>query len=289
MKLRFLLRPSLAIVFGFIGALIAKVLTPAEIWVVSGFWFLVVGAGAFGLLGFILPELATLAGKAGIAVLAGQIVAQIPQVLPFRPRRKRSAAHKYINPMFVDTSALIDGRLGQVAQTDFLFGTLLVIPSVIGELHVLADSKDDGKRARGRRGLDVLGEIGEGRKIKVEVLKAEPTEKTVDAKLLKIAKNWRGKIITCDFNLNKVAKIHKVPVLNINELASAARTPVLVGESMLLRLVAAGKQKNQGVGYLADGTMVVVAEGAHLVGQTVKVRVVKVLQTAAGKMVFASL
>lgn len=286
MNTKLLLRPALTIILGFIGALVAKNSTPPEIFEITGKYFLIVAALAFGTLGFILPDILELAGKAGIAALASQIAGSLPQSrrvgLPFRRR-----GQKYNLPLVVDTSSLIDGRIVEVAKTGFLTGTLLVIPSVISELHKLADSADDLKRARGRHGLDTLGLLQAEKNIKVEVLTSEPKDAEVDSKLIKLAHDLKGKVITVDYNLNKVAKVRKVAILNVNELANAVKTPVLPNEKLTIHINTVGKEKNQGVGYLSDGTMVVVEDAAAMKGKTVDVLVLRVLQTAAGKMIFA--
>jgi len=285
MKLRILLRPSLTIVFGFLGAFIARNVTPPEIFAITGNYFLLVAIFAFGILGFILPELFELAGRAGIAALAKQIVSYLPG------RRKVSGKNttKYVNPMIIDTSALIDGRIADVLKTGFIYGTFLVIPSVVSELHRLADSSDELKRGRGRRGLDILGALQKEKSVRVEILKTEPKDAKVDDKLIKAAKQVRGKIVTVDFNLNKVAKVKGVRTLNINELANAVKTAVLPGERLKIQIKSVGREKDQGVGYLDDGTMVVVEEGAKLKGRSVDIEVLRVLQTAAGKMIFGKL
>ena len=291
MKIRTLLRPTLAVVFAFVGLLIARGASPLGIFEIFGDFFLVVAIFAFGILGFIAPDLVELAGRAGIAALALQIARNLPKPtsgsFPFRRRNKKLAG--LVNPLVVDTSALIDGRLSEVARAGFLWGSLLVAPSVIAELHRLADSHDDLTRAKGRRGLDELASLGRQKSLKSVVLNSEPKEKTVDEKLVKLAKNTGGKLLTCDFNLAKVAKLKKVTVANLNELANALKTAVLPGERLRIRIIAYGKADDQGVGYLNDGTMVVVEGAREMKGQTVAVRVEKVLQSQAGKMIFASL
>jgi uncharacterized protein YacL len=259
--------------------------TPPEIFAITGNYFLLVAIFAFGILGFILPELLELIGQAGVAALAGQIVSYLPG-----RRKSISKNHsKYPNPMVIDTSALIDGRIAEVVGTGFIWGTFLVIPSVISELHRLSDSTDELKRGRGRRGLDILGALQKEKSVRVEVLKTEPKEKTVDDKLVILAKQVGGKIVTVDYNLNKVAKVKGVKTLNINELANAVKTAVLPGERLKIQIKSVGREKNQGVGYLADGTMVVIEDGARLKGRNVDVEVLRVLQTAAGKMIFGKL
>ena len=292
MKFKIFLRPALSIVFGFLGAFIGRSGTPPDIFAITGDYFVFVAFVAFAVLGFILPDIVELAGKAGIAVLAKQISERIQSASSSRlsvPRislRRRQKNIKWENPMILDTSALIDGRIADVARTGFLYGTFLVIPSVISELHRLADSADDGKRTRGRRGLDSLVELQKHKKLKVVVLNNEPKADKVDDKLLAQAKKVKGKLVTVDFNLNKVGKVKGVGILNINELVSAVKTPVLPSEQLSIKVSSLGKEQGQGVGYLDDGTMVVVEDGAKLKGRKVKVSVHRVLQTAAGQMIF---
>lgn len=292
MKFKILLRPSLAIVFAFIGVVVVRRGAP-EILAVFGNILLIAAALAFGILGFILPEVLELAGRAGIAALARQIVSYLPtpsgglSVPTFSFRKKSRGLGKGANPLICDTSVLIDGRIVDIAASGFILGTIIVAPSVIRELHTLADLGDSLKRGRGRRGLDVLAKLQKEKKVKVEILAKEPVGATVDEKLVELAHDSRGKLLTVDWNLNKVASARKIGVLNINELANAVKTAVLPGERLMVTVSNMGREKDQGVGYLADGTMVVVEEGAGFIGQTVNVVVGKVLQTAAGKMVFA--
>ncbi len=296
MKPKSFLRLALFIVFGFIGAFVARSGTPPDIFAITGGYFLLAAVIAFATLGFILPDVLELAGKAGIAALAKQIADHIPtrtgpQIsmsrFPFKGRRSKKAINGYVNPLVVDTSSLIDGRLSEVAQTGFLFGTFLVIPSVISELHKLSDSADDLKRAKGRRGLDVLAGLKKNKRVKVEILRSEPKDNEVDDKLVSLARKLKGRILTVDYNLNKVSKIRGVDILNVNELANAVKTAVLPKDSLEIRVSAKGREKGQGIGYLQDGTMVVVENGVDFEGKSVRVEVQRVLQTAAGKMIFA--
>ncbi len=232
-----------------------------------------------------------------IASLAKEIATYLPRAAAASltasknrfSRRKGKTAAKYPNPIVVDTSVLIDGRVLDVAKSGFLMGTLLVLPSVISELHSLSDSRDDLKRAKGRRGLDVLADLLKLKQTKVVVLETEPKEGGVDEKIVKIAKNLRGRILTLDFNLSKVAKVKNLQILSLNELANAVKTSVLPHESIQIQIKAKGKGEKQGVGYLEDGTMVVVEGGANLVGKTVNVDVARVIQTLAGKMIFGKI
>ena len=293
MKSNVFFRLILAVFLGAIGVLIAKAVPPPELFVATGDYFFIIAALAFGILGFISPDLIKLAGQAGVSALASQIADHLPvradiNVPRIFPGRKKTAS-RYSNPMIIDTSALIDGRLVDVCQTGFMFGTFLVIPSVVDELHKLSDSANDAKRVRGRRGLDNLNKLMREKRVKVNVLLREPNGAGVDEKLVKIAKSLRAKIVTVDFNLNKVAKVNKIVVLNINELANSIKTPILPHDTLTIKVLTVGRERDQGVGYLDDGTMVVVEDGSKLVGKFANVTVLKVLQTAAGKMVFARL
>ena len=187
----------------------------------------------------------------------------------------------------VDTSVIIDGRLADVIDTGFLDGRLIVPHFVLRELQQVADSSDPLKRARGRKGLETLNNIKKMPSVQVEIPQTDfPAIPEVDLKLIELARRTGGKVITNDFNLNKVARVRDVPVLNINELANALKPVVLPGEPMKVFILKEGKEPNQGVAYLDDGTMVVVDDGRPLVGQTVDIVITSVLQTTAGKMFF---
>ena len=191
------------------------------------------------------------------------------------------------NMIVVDTSAIIDGRIVDVCKTKFISGKMVVPRFVLKELQQIADSQDPVKRQRGRRGLEVLNTLQKDLGIPLTIHEDDfPDLKEVDAKLVKLAKLLEGMILTVDFNLNRVASIQNIKVLNINELANALKPVVFPGELMEIKLLKEGKEHNQAVGYLEDGTMVVVEEGRRMVGQTVKVAVTSVLQTQAGKMIF---
>ena len=193
-------------------------------------------------------------------------------------------------PKIFDTSVIIDGRISDIMKTGFIEGPIVIPEFVLVELRHIADSSDSLKRNRGRRGLDVLNKIQSDYGIEIYNTteeKALDEIPEVDVKLLKLAQIMNGKVVTNDFNLNKVAAIKGVPVLNINELANALKPVVLPGEEMILSLVKEGKERNQAVAYLDDGTMIVVEEGRKFIGQTIKVIVTSVLQTSAGRMIFA--
>ena len=191
------------------------------------------------------------------------------------------------SPKVLDTSVIIDGRILDIINTDFLEGELIVTEFVLEELQHIADSPDDLKRERGRRGLDIINKIKESDKIKLTVLDKDYKDiKEVDAKLLKLALDLGAKVFTNDYNLNKVADVQGIPILNINDLANSLKPVVIPGEKMEIEVIKKGKGKNQGVGYLEDGTMVVVEDGQDLIDQTIKAKVTSVLQTSAGRMIF---
>ena len=198
-----------------------------------------------------------------------------------------------VNPKLLDTNVIIDGRIADVCRAGFLEGAIYIPGFVLEELHQIADSSDDLKRNRGRRGLDILNEMQSEADIQVRVYDRYDVRLSdsdgVDVKLVKLAKNLDASIITNDFNLNKVAQLYGVAVLNVNELANAVKPVVLPGEEMKVTIVKEGKEINQGVAYLDDGTMVVVENGKRSINQTVPVVVSSVLQTVAGKMIFADL
>jgi uncharacterized protein YacL len=188
----------------------------------------------------------------------------------------------------LDTSAIIDGRIVDICKTGFLEGVIVVAGFVLEELRHIADSPDLLKRNRGRRGLDVLNKIQKEMDIPVQIYEADFEDITeVDSKLVKLAKTINGKIITNDFNLNKVCELQGIAVLNINELANAVKPVVLPGEEMVAQIIKDGKETGQGIAYLDDGTMIVVEGGRRYIGETVDVLVTSVLQTAAGRMIFA--
>ncbi len=192
--------------------------------------------------------------------------------------------------VILDTSVIIDGRIADIFQTHFIEGRIVIPRFVLKELQQIADSQDALKRNRGRRGLDILNKIQKNTALDVKIQEEDfPEVKEVDAKLVKLAKLLGAKIFTNDFNLNKVAEFQGVSVLNINELAASLRPVVLPGETMEVRISKEGKEYNQGVAYLDDGTMVVVDNSKHVIGQVTKIVVTSVLQTSAGRMIFARL
>ena len=187
----------------------------------------------------------------------------------------------------LDTSVIIDGRIADIAETGFLDGVIVTPQFVLRELQLVADSADSLKRNRGRRGLDVLQRLQKMATLQIQIVEDDfPAVREVDLKLIELAKVYEGKIITNDFNLNKVAQLQGVEVLNINELANSLKPIVLPGEIMKVFILKEGKEYNQGVAYLDDGTMVVVDNARKMIGKTIDVSVTSVLQTTAGKMIF---
>jgi uncharacterized protein YacL len=187
----------------------------------------------------------------------------------------------------LDTSVIIDGRISDIAETGFLDGVIVIPQFVLRELQMVADSADSMKRNRGRRGLDILQRLQKVASLNIQIVEDDfPAVREVDLKLIELAKVYEGKIITNDFNLNKVAQLQGVDVLNINELANALKPIVLPGEIMHVFVLKEGKEYNQGVAYLDDGTMVVVDNARKAIGKTIDISVTSVLQTTAGKMIF---
>ncbi|HTH50411.1 MAG TPA: TRAM domain-containing protein [Pyrinomonadaceae bacterium] len=190
----------------------------------------------------------------------------------------------------LDTSVIIDGRIADVAETGFLGGTLIIPQFVLTELQQVADSPDSSKRQRGRRGLDMLQRLRNSTKLDVQIVETDfPNVREVDLKLIELGTQLDAVLVTNDFNLNKVSQLRGVEVLNINELANAVKPVVLPGEAMRVFILKEGKEYNQGVAYLDDGTMVVVDHARKLIGKTADISVTSVLQTTAGKMIFGRL
>lgn len=188
----------------------------------------------------------------------------------------------------LDTSVIIDGRIADICQTGFIEGTVVIPSFVLEELQHIADSSDDLKRNRGRRGLDILNRIQKEKNVKVQIYEGDFDDiHEVDSKLIRLAKVINGKVVTNDFNLNKVCELQGVPVLNINDLANAVKPVVLPGEELTVQVIKDGKEQGQGVAYLDDGTMIVVEGGRDYIGHKIDVLVTSVLQTSAGRMIFA--
>jgi uncharacterized protein YacL len=206
-----------------------------------------------------------------------------------KEREKESAPQlQAVTQILLDTSAIIDGRIADISQTGFISGALVVPRFVLNELQHIADSADTMRRNRGRRGLEMLNRLQKDTTVPVEITDADVEGIVeVDSKLVKLAQTLRCPIITNDFNLNRVAELQGVKVLNINELANAVKPVLLPGEDIVIKIIQDGKELGQGVGYLDDGTMIVVEGGRQYMGSTIEVSVTRVLQTVAGRMIFA--
>lgn len=243
-----------------------------------------------GLLGQILPFIvAALFGYMGIMITTMRAdLVQIVRERFFPKEEKKEQKHIQGRSILLDTSVIIDGRISDICHTGFLQGELVVPLFVLNELQHIADSSDTLRRNRGRRGLEILRQLQDESLIPVRITD-EPVEgvKEVDDKLIALARQLEGSILTNDYNLNRVADLQGVTVLNVNELANAVKTVLLPGETFTIHVLQEGKESDQGVGYLDDGTMVVVEGGRNYIGRTTAVRVSKVLQTAAGRMIFA--
>ena len=201
--------------------------------------------------------------------------------------RKKENSKYFVHPKILDTSVIIDGRILDICQTEFLEGELIIPRFVLSELQHIADSSDSLKRNRGRRGLDVLNKMTKIRKNRVRIVGKDYNEpKEVDAKIVRLAKDIKAKVITNDYNLNKVAQLEGIPVLNINDLANALKAVILPGEEINTQIIKEGKEPEQGIAYLDDGTMIVVEDGYKYIGKKVNVLVTSILQTPAGRMIF---
>lgn len=221
-----------------------------------------------------------------IAVLA--ILAEVTYLVS--KQKKQPIVRRQMRSVLVDTSVLMDGRILSVVQTGFIGDTLVIPRSVIGELQFLADNADHEKRGRARYGLDAVAELQASDKVDTQILQdGSKADEGVDERLLNLAKKHDALICTLDFNLSKVATVEGIAVLNLNELAQSIRMAHLPGDRMRLELVQKGQDSHQAVGYLPDGTMVVVEQASRLIGQTVDIEIIRSLQTAAGKMMFARL
>lgn len=298
MSLKLILRLIWAIVFGSIAVIYSELLPPlqgtnplvAKIFVTS----------IASLVGFIIfPDVASKVTLMTLSLfnvvihrLSSEILNQLLRLprgnfQPFASQVPQVGGMSLQKPLILDTSAIIDGRILDIVKTGFLSGLVLVPNFVLIEMQQVADSADSIKRARGRRAFEILDQVKRSSGIKVEIWDKEVAGKNADEKLLKLTKSLHGKIVTTDFNLNRVATAHGVTVLNVNDLSNALKTVAIPGESFELKVVHVGKNPKQGVGYLPDGTMIVVEDGAELIGKTVKVEVSRNLQGPAGRMFFA--
>jgi len=237
---------------------------------------------------YLLPLLFATSGYL-FAYLGSKRHTDLARLLGFKGLLQQPGAKHFLRPKLLDTSAIIDGRIASVVATGFLEGDIVIPSFVLEELQSIADSAEPTKRARGRRGLDTVATLQESSG-RVNIIERDfPTVADVDSKLIKLAKELRACILTNDYNLNKVSQIQGVEVLNLNELAHTLKTMVLPGESLHVRVLREGKEEEQGIAYLDDGTMVVIEGGRRRVGEEVDVEVTSVLQNPSGKMVFGRL
>ncbi|MSQ21761.1 MAG: PIN domain nuclease [Dehalococcoidia bacterium] len=265
----------LAAILGLITGLVIALLVSAPLARISG-WP-----------GIWVPiALSALLGVMGALVALGRE----RDLVHFLPQSGSSTRNngRHDGQIVMDTSAIIDGRIADISQTGFVHGTLVIPQFVLDELRHIADSSDSVRRNRGRRGLEMLNKLRKEAIVPVQVTDMDQWDgMEVDAKLVKLAKSLGAPILTTDFNLNRVAEIQGVKVLNINELANALKSVVLPGEEMRVHVIQEGKEAGQGVGFLDDGTMVVVENGRRYLDNTIDVAVTRVLQTAAGRLIFA--
>jgi uncharacterized protein YacL len=263
-----------AIIVGLIiGLIVAGLLSPILAKLPSPFGEILpfVGALLFGYLGVAVM---TMRQKDIFALIGGRLMG--------------SSTSPDERPVLLDTSVIIDGRIADISQTGFISGTMLVPRFVLNELQHIADSPDILRRNRGRRGLDMLNRLKEESVVPVRITDMDmPEAREVDDKLIMLAKQLRCPVVTNDYNLNRVAQLQGVVVLNINELANAVKSVLLPGETIAVKIIQEGKELGQGIGYLDDGTMIVVEEGRPHIGQTIPVLVKKVLQKTEGRLVFA--
>jgi uncharacterized protein YacL len=237
---------------------------------------------------YLLPLLYAVSGYL-FAYLGYKRHTDLARVLGFKGLLQQPGVKQFLRPKVVDTSVIIDGRIADVVATGFLEGDLIIPGFVLGELQSIADSLEPGKRMRGRRGLDLVRDLQDAHKRLTIIERDFPSVAEVDAKLIKLAKEMKACIVTTDFNLNKLAQIQGVEVLNVNELSNSLKAMVLPGERLAVRVQREGKEVDQGVAYLGDGTMVVIEGGRSRVGQDVEVEVTSVLQNPSGRMIFTRL
>jgi len=273
-----------------VGLLIALLLTQVYASVNNPYLYTVITIITYVTLGYLGVVIATKKGREifGLFMVSRRQSNQQTQEPLFSKGKKKNEGI----PKILDTSVIIDGRIAEIMKTGFLEGPIVIPEFVLVELRHIADSSDSLKRTRGRRGLDILNKIQSEYGIEIYNTENEKSLKEipeVDVKLLKLAQLINGKVVTNDFNLNKVATINGVSVLNINELANTLKPVVLPGESMTVHLVKQGKDNSQAIAYLDDGTMIVVEDGRKMIGKTTNINVTSVLQTSAGRMIFGRL
>lgn len=302
MNIKIVLRLILAVTFATLAVIFSELLPPLEgVNSVVLRSLLTILAALIGFLVF--PDIATRVTSLTIFSfnfvvnrITNEILSQIVKILkndnfhiPFTTHNAQGSIMTLQKPLILDTSAIIDGRILDIAKTGFLFASILIPQFVLTELQQVADSSDFIKRSRGRRGFELIEELKKIQSLRVEIWDKDVSGKQVDDKVLQLAKNLHGRIVTTDYNLNRVASVSNVTVLNVNDLANAVKTIAIPGEKLEIKIMHIGKDPSQGVGYLDDGTMIVVQDGAQKVGETTSIEVTKNLQSPAGRMIFGKL
>lgn len=296
-RLRFILRLILALIFATFAAIFSQLIPPFG--GTNPFLIRVLVTILSAWIGFIifqeidkpLTSVAITLFNFVVHRVSSEISNQILKLprpsFPFSQPTPQIGSVALVRPLILDTSAIIDGRILDIAKTGFISGLILIPKFVLTELQQVADSSDDLKRARGRRGFEIVEELKKIKNLRIEIWDKDQSGKLVDDKLLSLTKSLHGRIITTDFNLNKVASVSNIFVLNVNDLANAVKTFSLPGEKMDIKIVHLGKDRKQGVGYLVDGTMVVVSDAASEIGKTIQVEVTKNIQSPTGRIIFA--
>ena len=299
MRMNIILRLILATVFALIAFIFSEVvpdLPPIHksiLRVSITIWFGLLGYGLFPDIARTISSYSLNLMNAVTMRISTEVMNQLMRIskpqnvtAPFGSQQSAIGSVTLNQPMILDTSAIIDGRILDIAKTGFLHGTMLIPTFILQEMQQVADSSDYLKRSRGRKGFEIIEELKKIKSIRVEIWEKDVVAKAVDDKVIKLAKNLHGRIITTDYNLNRVASVQNVTVLNINDLSNAVKAVAIPGEKLTVKVVHIGKDPTQGVGYLQDGTMVVVENGAQLVGSDVKTEVTRLIQGSAGRMIF---
>jgi uncharacterized protein YacL len=300
-SVKIILRLVVAVVFAIVAVIFSELIPPIN--GINGLALKIIITLLSALVGFaVFPDLASWFTKMTFGLYNSAVNRMISEISNTMVRLQRDTGRmsplsptpqvggiSLQRPLILDTSAIIDGRILDIAKTGFISGLVLIPNFILLELQQVSDSSDNLKRSRGRRGFEIITELKKVNGLKVEVWEKEAGGKAVDEKLLQLAKSLHGKIVTTDFNLNRLAGAHAVAVLNVNDLANAVKTMSIPGENMELKVVHIGKDTTQGVGYLPDGTMIVIEDGADQIGKTIKVEVTRVLQGSAGRMIFSKI
>lgn len=298
MRTRFILRLILAFIFATFAVIFSSLIPPiGEPQSAILRTLLTLAAGGIGYLAF--PAVAKSVRLISLSLfnfavrgVSSEVLNQILRIskqphLPFSHPTPQVGSVALTKPQILDTSAIIDGRILDVSRTGFISGLILIPQFVLTELQQVADSSDELKRTRGRKGFETVEELKKLKNTRVEIWDKDQKGKDVDERIMNLAKSLHGKIITTDFNLNRLASVSGITVLNVNDLANAVKTVAVPGEKLTIKVVHIGKDPSQGVGYLVDGTMVVVTGGAAKIGRELKLEVTKSLQIPAGRMIFA--